>query len=351
MQFEGHVPGVLSPDDAELRSFSAGRDTREDQLTEVVTGRGPKSVLDAKRQVFLATDDKGCRELDGWARLDTRSVDLQHPFFLFARFFRGVPFDEHVGFILAGGDRDDRHHDAIDRRADPLSDDTRATGSKADLRYEYQLSRERGMDVSIERCADQAEDFAECRAPTLQQGRDLGAVPITPGLRIEADQAGHLHASRRRAAVPSRAIAPYRVPAPSLRPEKRVMSSAIAYPCLGPSARLMRTRRASSESFMRLTAGDAPEKEAPPRDATAAPPECSADHRNSVRVRRLPRDVDIRVGLPSLDPIADLRVQDDSGAVIDRVALLLAAWRWPRRSRGCFQRHSREAAPCRSART
>src|SRR5439155_14700073 len=73
-----------------------------------------------------------------------------------------------------------------------------------------------------------------------------------------------------------------------------------------------------------LPARDAAEDEAASRHAARAPAESLADHRDGVGISRLPPDVNVRVRLASFDAVADLRVQDDAGAVIDGVALLLA---------------------------
>src|SRR5207247_10600149 len=72
-----------------------------------------------------------------------------------------------------------------------------------------------------------------------------------------------------------------------------------------------------------LPARDAAEDEAASRHAARAPAESLADHRDGVGISRLPPDVNVRVRLAASDAVADLRVQDDAGAVIDGVALLL----------------------------
>src|SRR5439155_8733441 len=73
-----------------------------------------------------------------------------------------------------------------------------------------------------------------------------------------------------------------------------------------------------------LSARDAAERELASRHAAGAPAERVADHADGVGISRLPRDVNVRVRLAAFDAIAHLRVQDDAGAVVDRVALLLA---------------------------
>src|SRR5688572_11077876 len=109
---------------------------------------------------------------------------------------------------------------------------------------------------------------------------------------------------------------------------------------MNPYARKMRPKRSSgsippgppmprrantSRSLWRSAARDAAEDEATRRDATRAPPVGRADLLGRIRVRGLARDVDLRVGLATLDAIAHLRVEDDARPQIDRVALLLAA--------------------------
>src|SRR5437762_1107609 len=74
-----------------------------------------------------------------------------------------------------------------------------------------------------------------------------------------------------------------------------------------------------------LAAGDPAEDESASRHAAGAPAESPTDQCDGVGISRLPRDVNVRVRLAAFDAIAHLRVEDDAGAVVDRVALLLAA--------------------------
>src|SRR5438552_19006207 len=92
-------------------------------------------------------------------------------------------------------------------------------------------------------------------------------------------------------------------------------------------------------------ARDPSEHEPPRPDLGDTPSEGTADLRDRLRVRGPAAVMDLRESRAALDAVADLRVQHDAGAVIDRLDLRLAARAVAARRAHCLVGRER-ARPC-----